>query len=299
MVIARKEQKKEDTWDISKIYNTLEEWQQDLERILQAKPWEDWDQYIDALSDKEVLFTILNKYFSIARHIEKIYTYAHLYWDQDLTNDTAKDSFSRATSLLYVFQAKTAWIEPKIIQIPKEKMDNMIKDPLMDPFSFYLKKLLRLKEHVLSPDQEKLLAEAGKSLEAPYKTFSSLNNADLRFPSIVDGQKKLHELTQGTYLLYQRSGDRELRKNAFFALHGRYKEFENTCSDLIDAQVETVQFLAKARKYENALQATLYPKNVDKAVYTNLMQTVRKNKSSLHKYLTMKKAAECLFFAFL
>ncbi|MBN1915152.1 MAG: oligoendopeptidase F [Parachlamydiales bacterium] len=289
MVARRSELKREDTWDLSLIYPSMEKWNEDFFKFYNDKGWDALSIYRQKLSDSKTLKEVLDKYFSLSRHVEKIYTYAHLYLDQDLTDDSGKQAFGKANAMMFEFQAKTSWIEPEILQLPTEIVDKILQETTLKEYHFYLRSLLHNKEHILSAEQEEILAEMGKTFSAFYKTFSSLNNADLHFSAVTDAKGSLLELTHGTYGIYQRSHDRELRKNAFYVLHNRYKEFENTCADLIDAEVGTHCSLANVRKYQSALEAALYPKNIDLDVYHNLIKTVRKKIGALHHYLDLKK----------
>ncbi len=72
-----------------------------------------------------------------------------------------------------------------------------------------------MRPHTFAPEQEELMALSGKALDASYRAFGALNNADLTFQPAIDSKGKEHPLTNGTYLSYLRSPDRELRKSRF------------------------------------------------------------------------------------
>ena len=58
----------------------------------------------------------------------------------------------------------------------------------------------RLKDHILSPAEEKLLAAAGEVANGPETIFSMMNNADAVFPSVIDDDGKELPLTHGSLL---------------------------------------------------------------------------------------------------
>ena len=71
------------TWDISKIFTSIEEWEKSY---LAIKPKDDNNKWTEILSYKEklkdssqILANCLEKYFEIFRKIEKLYIYAHLF----------------------------------------------------------------------------------------------------------------------------------------------------------------------------------------------------------------------------
>ena len=45
----------------------------------------------------------------------------------------------------------------------------------------------------------------------------------------------------------------------------------------------------KIRNYKDSLEAALYPKKIDSAVYRNLIKTVKANLKPLHRYLKLKE----------
>jgi oligoendopeptidase F len=173
--------------------------------------------------------------------------------------------------------------------LPPASIENYFKDSRLQPYRFYLEKILRMRPHTLTADKEELLAMAGKALQTSPKAFSALNNADFKFDRIKDSKGLEHELTHGLYQLYLRSEDRELRKNAFETLHGKFAEFENTLSELIYGEIQSHVFYARARKYKSSLEAALFPKRIPETVYSSLIGAVRKGLPSLHRYVSLRK----------
>ena len=58
---------------------------------------------------------------------------------------------------------------------------------------------------------------------------------------------------------------------------------------LIHGQVQTHVFDTKARKYASCLEDALFPYQIDTKVYTSLIETVRRNLSSIHRYMEVRK----------
>ena len=49
------------------------------------------------------------------------------------------------------------------------------------------------------------------------------------------------------------------------------------------------KFLAKTRKFEDTISMKLLKNNIEKKVYTNLIETVNENLSTLHEYYDFRK----------
>lgn len=294
MAQERKEVNVEDLWDVASFYPHLQAWEKDFTNLtkdkLKSVYWPQLASYRGKIGEgSQKLSDLLKESLTIERLLYKLYTYAHLRHDEDVANEIYKNVYDRISLLHYSFKSEASWIESEILQLPEKTFENYLNDQALSEHRIYLKKLSRLKPHTLTADKEHLVSLAGKALETPEKAFGAFNNADLQFGFVQDGQGKKQELTHATYSLYLQSKDRTLRKNAALELHQKYGQFENTVSELINGQVQRHVFQAKARNYPSALHAALTPHQIDVKVYHNLIATVKKNLSALHKYIALRK----------
>ena len=143
--------------------------------------------------------------------------------------------------------------------------------------------------HVLTPEGEMLLANAGEIADAPDNIGSILRNADMRFPSVTDGEGNEHQLTGGTLVPLLESSDRVLRKNTFEAFYNRLGEFKNTIASTLDAQFKQLRFFATARKYNSTIEASLDRTEVPVEVYHNLIEAVHNNMDKMYRYVALRK----------
>jgi oligoendopeptidase F len=80
-----------------------------------------------------------------------------------------------------------------------------------------------------------------------------------------------------------------LRKNAFIQYNNKFDEYKNTLTETLNGVVQKHVFSSKVRKYKSSLEAALFGNNIETTVYTNLIEAVRKNISSLHRYVKLRK----------
>lgn len=292
VVRERKESALSDCWNVEAMYESWDEWKKDFNALAKPGSIPKWPEFAKDQVDLTTplgLKKALDALMKVDCDLNTLYTYAHLRHDEDVAEDQSKKAYMEATSLLHVFQEETSWIHPALLQQPQEVLDRFLQSKDLEDYHIYLEKILRLKAHTLSAEEEKLMAFADKALETSHRTFSSLNNADLRFPSCCDEKGKMHELTHGTYQLYLKSPDRVLRKEAFMHLHQTFALYENTLCDLLQGQMQQHVFCKKARSYNSCLEAALYPHQIHVDVYSSLVDTVRKGLPSLHKYIDLRK----------
>lgn len=282
-----------DRWNVEDMYSKFEDWKSDFDSTCckHSKPrWPELVALKGKLGDSpSSIKTALEESFSISRQLSKLYTYAHLKHDEDITNDQFKGAQKLIIGAIQDFQEESAWLEPELLAIPDATITSFLNSPILAEYRFYLEKILRTKLHILSADQEQLMALAGQALQASQKAFSAINDADFKFGKVVNNEGQELELTHASYGLFMRDHDRTLRKNSFLQMHGVYEKFENTLCELINGQVQAHVFNARARKYPSCLEAALFPNNIPAEVYHSLIQAVHDGIGSLHKYIALRK----------
>lgn len=283
---ARSEVAKEDQWKVEAIYPDLKAWKEAFSRFNPEKI----NLYKGRLGEspailKEALETILG----YERKLAGLYTYVHLKHDEDITENEHKAALGQIQSTLFDFARRISWFEPELIELSDEKQKDYLNSPILREYHFHLEKIFRLKKHTLPHEKEEIVALAMKAMQTPHKAFSAMNDADLSFPEVVDQQGNLHPLTHGSYQVMLRSRDRLLRENAFKSYHKRFEDYENTFAELVSGAVERNVFNAKSHQFSSALDAALYPKNIDTQVYLALIDTVRKNIVALHEYYALRE----------
>jgi oligoendopeptidase F len=293
MAIERSEVDVQDQWDVGAIYPDFESWVKDFEqanRSAQKPKWPELTAFKGRLNEgPEGILSYLQSMFSTSQHISRLYTYAHLRHDEDIANDQFKRAHSQATSLLHDFNEETAWFEPELLSLSDEVVQSYLASPILSAYSFYLEKIVRVKKHMLSVENEELLALSGKALNVSSKAFSAMSDADLKFGHVLDSTGNSKELSHALYGMYIRDADRTLRSNAFKQMHEKYHDYENTLCELLNGQVQAHLFQARARRYSSCLESALFPKNIDVPVYDALIQAVHSKMSILHKYMRLRK----------
>lgn len=292
MPVTREEIPTADRWNVEALYVNPDSWKMELTQIQGqgANPkWPQLTQYKGKLHEPKAVASLFDSYLELQRKLEKLHVYAHLRLDEDLGNDTFKSDFGLISSLIHEFSLETSWIEPEFLSLSEDQFNKLISDSALSPYRFHLEKIGRMRPHTLSPQQEELMALSGKALDTAYRAFGALNNADLSFKPAVDSKGQEHPLSNGSFLTYMRSPDRTLRKTAYENLHRGFEAYANTLCELIQGQVQSHLFVSRARKFNSCLEAALFPHQIDRAVYENLITAVRSRLPALHEYIAFRK----------
>ena len=221
------------------------------------------------------LFRGLNTYTGIMEKVEKLYVYAHMRKDQDNANTESQALLDRAQNLIVEFDSSTSFLEPEILEIPRDRAEEYIASlEELKPYRHYLDNLMRRKEHVLSPKEERILAMAGEVAAAPEHIFRMVNNADMHFPYITDENGQEVELTHGRYIQFMESRDRRVRKQAFEELYRTYGKQKNTIASTLNYSIKKDIFYSRIRNYPSTLERALHADKVPVSVYDNLIKAV-------------------------
>ncbi len=286
---ARSEIKKEDTWRLEDIFETDQAWEQEFAEIKAALP--KLAEFKGKLGNSaEELYEALTYQDKVMERLGKLYTYAHMRYDQDTTNSTYQALNDRARNLYTQAASLSSYIVPELLAVDEAKIKQFINEKKeLKLYEHALDEINRQRPHVLSAEQEELLAQASEVLGSSSNTFGMLNNADLTFPTIKDENGEEVEITHGRYIRFLESEDRRVREDAFKAVYKTYGDFKNTFASTLSGTVKKDNFSAKVRNYDSARQAALSSDNIPESVYENLISTVHDHLDLLQRYVKLRK----------
>ena len=284
----REDIKAEDKWAVNEIFLSDEIWEKEYKELQKEAP--QLKEFEGKLGDTDVLINYLDLNEKISRKAESIYVYAHLRSDEDTSNPKYQAMMNKVDAYMAEYATYTAYVVPEILSLPDGKIEKDLKEVEgLKQYEFLLLNILKEKPHVLSKQEEELLAAASDCLDAPSSIHNIMTNADMKFGNIKDEDGKVVELTEGNYSSFIKSKDREVRKEAFKKLFNEYKAFENTLATTLSSSIKAFNFSARVRKYNSALEASLKPNDIPVEVYKNAIKTIDENLSSLHRYVRLKK----------
>ncbi|WP_409294730.1 oligoendopeptidase F [Peribacillus sp. SCS-26] len=286
---ARSEIPVNDTWKLEDIFATDKDWETEFQGV--KEEIKKADAYKGTLGESpDKLFAALQFQDEIMERLGRLYTYAHMRYDQDTTNSFYQGFDDRAKTLYTQAASAFSFAVPEILGIDPQTIESYLDEHgELKLYKQALDEINLQRPHVLSADQEALLAQASEAMSASQNTFGMLNNADLEFPAIKDEDGETVEITHGRYIRFLESEDRRVREEAFKAVYGTYGKFKNTFASTLAGTVKKDNFNAQIRNYDSARHAALSANNIPETVYDNLVNTVNDNLSLLHRYVDLRK----------
>ncbi len=277
------------TWDLTKIFSSDQEFDEKyLELSEELKQSEKHKGTLDQGASQ--FLNAIEFVLRVYRQTEVIYVYAHLKNDQDTGNTDYQALYARASSLFSKVSEAVSWFEPEILQLSDDQIWQYFKEePKLEVYRHYIQQIVDNRAHVLSAEQESLLAGAGEIFDASSDTFAVLNNADLVFPTIEGENGEIVQLSHGVYGQLLESTDRRVREAAFKGLYSVYEQFRNTFASTLGTHIKGHNFKAKVRNYSSAREASLSNNHIPESVYDTLVDVVNKHLPLLHRYMELRK----------
>lgn len=261
-------------WKIEEMYSSAESWQKDVDDAL--KMTEDFKKFQGHLTDSaETLADALITKDAIWQKIEKAFVYARMKLDEDNRVSAQQGMLDKVNGYVAGIAASMSFFTPELLEASEETLRSYLDScPALSTYRFLIEDILREKEHVLSAEQENIIARLSEVTDTSDSVFTMLNNADMKFGKIKDEDGDEVELTHGNYIRFMESHNREVRKEAFTHVYESYKSLINTIATLYNYNVKTDVISADLRHYPSARNAAMSGDNIPEDVYDNLIDAV-------------------------
>ena len=277
-----------DKWDLSQLFGTADKWSEDFAWIQATFPrLTTWKGRVG--DSAGTLAELLEFEKALDLKIERVYHYASLQLAEDSANPNYLARMGQLQNLLTTIGEATAFLVPEIQAIEDEKFAQFLDDPALTEWRMRLHKVRRMKPHVLSEKEERLLALGSAALDGYDDAFSQLTNVDMRFGVLVDEKGEERPLTQSSFSSFLIKREHDLRKRAFHQFYAEFQDHQFTLAAALSYSVKADVFRARARNYPSALEASLFKDDIPVAVYDGLTAAVRANLPPLYRYYDLRR----------
>jgi len=276
-------------WDLTTIYKSDELWYKDLEKV--SKETEKISEFRgNIVNSSSNLLKYLKFDEDLERKLYKLYYYASLKHDEDTTNPIYQEMIGKIDDVIKKSSELSAFVSPEMFSVDYETIKKYINEEKgLEEYKFTLENFYRFEKHKLNETEERILSSLSNVLGISQEVYKSLTNSDLKFGFIKDENGKEVEFTNSNYSKFIHSSDRNVRKQAFHLMHETYGDYKNTISNTFKGNVDYLTEMAKIKKFNNSLEASLFSDNIDTSVYNNLIDTINKNLNKIYKYFDLKK----------
>lgn len=277
-----------DTWDLTSLFASDADWEAALAAWEARIP--EFDAFTGTLgSSPERLAEVIQFDLDYDREGDRLGTYAFLRAAEDQQGQQAQRMVGRFQHVSTQAGERASFIRPEILAIPSATLDAWLETDTLAPYRLMLKRLVRVRPHVLSEPEEKILAMQGTFAGTASKVFRQLTDADMTFGSLTNGSGDEVQLSHASFMTLLHDKVPAVRKQAFHQYYEVFEAHDHTLAATLSGSMERDVFAAKVRHYPSAIEAALFNDNVPLSVYDSLIAAVHDHLPALHRYYALRK----------
>lgn len=285
-VLRRAEVKEKETWDLTRLYASEEDYLSDLDKLKdEVKKFK--ESYQGNLVDSEMLIKSLKDY----EKLSKLFTYTRAYQSLHASVDqTNLDNIKRQgeyANLSAKLVKELVFYKNEVLALSDELLLEAIT--LDKTYEVYLNDIIREKKHQLEPNVEKALAEFNQVLNAPNSNYSLFKFADMKFNEF---EVKGNSYAQSFTLFeneWQYDTRTDLRRKAFENFYETLSLYENGLANNYKTHVLKDKAYANLKRFPNVTDYLLFNQKVTSDVYHRQIDLTMKHLSG-----PMRKFAKLL-----
>lgn len=273
-----------DTWDLSYIYQTNQEFYTDLQKakdLLQVI----YQQKDIFLNDVDSFLKFHEDYIKLSRYIQKLHCFAHLHCD---VQPNEQDYQTMYAAILSFYDQVSSTLDFYTVMMidHSDIITDYLKDERLADYRYSIQEILRQKKHVLSQEMETLVSKTSSISDISSQVFDALRlDYD---PVHVDGEEKF--LNSATLTEFLKNKNPEVRKEAYHHFFKEYKRFENVFATTLSGVMKKDAFYADVKKFANPLEASLFDDNVPTSLFFKILDKANQQYRPLfHRYNALKK----------
>jgi len=287
-VPTRNEIPETDKWDLSHLFANVDKWKEDFRSVEKIyHRIKEWKGKLGASAKN--LADCLEFERELDLKLERLYHYASLQLAEDSANTEYLARIGQIQNLFTRIGEAFAFVVPAIQAIDDATFEKFTVDPALADWRIRLHKIRRMKPHVLSEAEERILALGAAALNGYDDTFSQLTDVDMKFGVLTDETGREKPLTQSSFSSFLVKRDSALRKRAFERFYAEFQDHQYTLASSLAYSVKADVFRARARNYSSSLEGALFPDDVPVSVYENLIKSVRANFAPLFRYFELRR----------
>lgn len=273
-----------DTWDLSYIYQTNQEFYTDLQKakdLLQVI----YHQKDIFLNDVDSFLKFHEDYIKLSRYIQKLHCFAHLHCD---VQPNEQDYQTMYAAILSFYDQVSSTLDFYTVMMidHSDIITDYLKDERLADYRYSIQEILRQKKHVLSQEMETLVSKTSSISDISSQVFDALR-LDYE-PVHVDGEEKF--LNSATLTEFLKNKNPEVRKEAYHHFFKEYKRFENVFATTLSGVMKKDAFYADVKKFANPLEANLFDDNVPASLFFKILDKANQQYRPLfHRYNALKK----------
>jgi oligoendopeptidase F len=289
--LLRSKVKQNQTWNAESVFESPAEFEAEVESILASL--DSVKKFQGHLGDNpDTFIEAMNTLDALSQRSARMRVYATMSSAVDTADQAGAAMIGKAMSALAQVGAAGSFVDPELLTVGEDLLRQWInEDARLKLYEHYFNDLFRKQTHVRSAEVEELLGMLRDPFSSTSVTTTLLANADFKFKPARDRKNKKVELTQSTFDAILNGSDRKARKTAWENYNDLYLKHKNTLANNLATSIKQNVFNMRARRFDSALEATLFNGDVPVEMFHNLLDIFKKNLPLWHHYWKIRRKA--------
>ncbi|WP_217971598.1 oligoendopeptidase F [Staphylococcus xylosus] len=266
----RKEVPLEETWDISGLFPSDDEFYQTLtETIRSAKAFN--AQYVNQLNDVQIIEQALDDYSEILIQLDRMANYAELCLSVDTANEQSQTLSAKLSTSYGKIASELSFVVSEIVSLSESDLDELIN---ISKYPHFLTKVKSKKAYELSPEVEKVLASLSPTFDSAYELYGTTKMLDINFESFKHNNQ-LYPLDYATFENeYEDNPDTTFRKTSFKYFSDALRKYQHTTAATYNMQVQQEKIEADLRGYDSVIDYLLQDQEVTRDMFNRQIDVI-------------------------
>lgn len=272
-------------WNLEELFKTETDFYNEIENI--KTELEKIKQYENIELNKDNLLELLNKKWELKEKSNNVLVYGSLNYYKNIKSEEMINLKTQAEKLNSEVESKLSFIDLKILELGKEKIEQFIKENNnLKTYELYINNLFRMQEHIQDEETNNKIKQNNNRINELLTKYNTLIS-EMKFDTIEENGEQI-EVTNSNYSKLLQSNNENTRRQAYLSVDKRYKEkqteFFKILKEIYELRIEN----SKLENYDSVLEKVLMKENIDKKIIDTLIKSVNNNLSLIHKYLKIK-----------
>lgn len=266
----RKEVPIEETWDITDLFNSDDEFYQTLtETIKSAKAFN--AQYVNQLNDVQIIEQALDDYSEILIQLDRMANYAELRLSVDTANELSQTLSAKLSTSYGKIASELSFVVSEIIALSEQDLTELINT---SKYPHFLTKVKSKKAYELSPEVEKVLASLSPTFDSAYELYGTTKMLDINFESF-EHNNQAYPLDYATFENeYEDNPDATFRKTSFKYFSDALRKYQHTTAATYNMQVQQEKIEADLRGYDSVIDYLLQDQEVTRDMFNRQIDVI-------------------------
>lgn len=273
-------------WDLSFLYENDQKWNEAYNAALEDI--KKIENYIGKLNNVDKLKEFMDFDSNLGATIMDLYVYAMTKLDEDLSISSSQELLGKADYIDNLYSVAISFFEPELLSISKEEFDKIISDEKLKDYKYFLKKIYRYKDHVLSKEEEKIVSSLTNTASSYSQISSNMLNSCHEYGYVKMPDNTKEEIMTTNYRKIMKKLPRSKRKEVYNKFHKVLDQYSSISAGLLNDYVKTVSTLSNIYKFDSSWDRKLFGLELENKAFKELISVTKKAKKVVSKYNKLK-----------